>query len=56
MGSDILPEASSTITTSRGMGSVWVVEDVEDMADRATRKSDPSLFSIDWSFSGPVVN
>ena len=56
MASDILPEASSTITTSRGMGSVWVVEDVEDMADRATRKSDPALFSTDWSFSGPVVN
>ena len=56
MASDILPEASSTITTSRGMGSVWVVEDVEDMADRATRKSDPALFSIDWSFSGPAVN
>ncbi len=56
MGSDILPEASSTITTSRGMGSVWVVEDVEDMADRATRKSDPALFSTDLPFSGPAVN
>ena len=39
MGSSILPEASSTSTTSSGFVSVVVVDAWEDSADSATRKS-----------------
>ena len=41
MGSSILPEASSTSTTSSGFVSVVVVDAWEDSADSATRKSAP---------------
>ena len=44
MGSSILPEASSTSTTSSGFVSVVVVDAWEDSADSATRKSAPLSF------------
>ena len=39
----ILPDVSSTSTISMGWGSGLVSEDVDDRADRATRKSEPAV-------------
>ena len=53
MAQFILPEASSTSTTSSGFASVVVVDAWEDSADSATRKSAPSSLGtlmVSWSF------
>ena len=51
MEPSILPEASSTSTTSSGFVSVVVVDAWEDSADSATRKSAPWGTSMgSWPF------
>ena len=53
----ILPEASSTSTTSSARVVVLLLARPDDMADKATRKSEPSDLVTDsfWSANGPFT-